>query len=98
MSCCTVGTGALVREYQYARRQEAKLSVPGLEDIFKPLPQATFDEVLAVLSEETRQAILIEMPIDERFTTWRAKVRKALAGRRQPVATPVRIFVDAHQA
>ena len=91
-------TGPLVREYQYARRQEAKLSVPGREDIFKPLPQATFDEVLAVLSEETRQRILAEMPADERFTTWRAKVRKALAGRRQPVATPVRIFVDAHQA
>jgi len=73
-------TGPLVREYQYARRQTAKLSVPGLEDIFDPQPQATFEEVLAMLSEETLQRILAEMPADERFTTWRAKIRKAQAG------------------
>jgi Mg/Co/Ni transporter MgtE len=78
-----------VREYQYARRQTAKLSVPGLEDIFDPLPQATIDDVLEALSEETLQAILAEMPVDERFTTWRAKVRKILAGRAVEVLLPI---------
>ncbi len=82
-------TGPLVREYQSARRQTAKLSVPGLEDIFKPLPQATIDDVLAALSEETLQAILAEMPNDERFTTWRAKVRKILAGRAVEVSLSI---------
>ena len=81
--------GPLVREYQYARRQTAKLSVPGLEDIFDPLPQATIDDVLEALSEETLQAILAEMPVDERFTTWRAKVRKILAGRAVEVSLPI---------
>jgi ParB-like chromosome segregation protein Spo0J len=90
-------TGPLVREYQYARHQEAKLCAPGLEDIFEPLPQANFDEVLAVLSEETLQRILAEMPAGERFTTWRAKVKKALAGRLQQAAAPVGIFADANQ-
>jgi len=90
-------TGPLVRAYQSARRQTAKLSVPGLEEVFEPLPQATIDEVFEALSAETLQAVLAEMPADERFTTWRAKVRKTLAGRRQQVATPVRIFVDTNQ-
>ena len=63
-------TGPLVREYQVARRQTAKLSVPGLEDIFDPLPQATIADVLAALSEETLQRVLAEMPVDERFTIW----------------------------
>jgi ParB/RepB/Spo0J family partition protein len=74
-------TGPLVREYQSARRQRAKLSVPGLEDIFEPLPQATIEDVLEALSEETLQRVLAEMPVDERYTIWRAKVRKVLAGR-----------------
>jgi ParB-like chromosome segregation protein Spo0J len=87
-------TGPLVREYQYARHQEAKLSVPGFEDIFEPLPQATLDEVLAALSEETLQRILAEMPVDERFITWRAKIRKALAGRALEVTLPVPALAD----
>lgn len=74
-------TGPLVREYQSARRQSAKLSVPDLEDIFEPRPQATIDNVLEALSEETLQAILADIPVDEPFTIWRAKVRKSLAGR-----------------
>jgi ParB-like chromosome segregation protein Spo0J len=74
-------SGPLVREYQYARRQAAKLSVPGLEQIFEPPPQAAIEDVLAALSEETLHAILAEMPAGERFITWRAKVRKALAAR-----------------
>jgi hypothetical protein len=70
-----------VREYQSTRRQRAKLSVPGLEDIFAPLPPATSADVLEALSEETLQRVLAARPVDERFTLWRAKVRKILAGR-----------------
>ncbi len=87
-------TGPLVREYQSARRQRARLSVPGLEDIFEPRPQATIDEVLAALSAETLQRILAEMPVDERFTTWRAKVRKILAGRALEITLPVPALAD----
>lgn len=88
-------TGPLVREYQSAGQRTARLSVPGLEEIFEPRPQATIDDVLAVLSDETLQAILAEMPVDERFTTWRAKVRKILAGRVVEVKLPVHSLADA---
>jgi hypothetical protein len=72
-------TAPVVREYQYAQRQEAKLSVPGLEQVFETPPQATIEALLAVLSADTLYAILAEIPAEDRFTTWRAKVRKALA-------------------
>lgn len=86
-------TGSLVREYQSARHQAARLSVPGLEQVFEPRPQATIDDVLATLSDETLQTILAEMPLDERFATWRAKVRKILAGRAVAVKLPVHSLV-----
>jgi hypothetical protein len=88
-------TGPLVREYQSAGQQAARLSVPGLEQVFEPRPQATLDEALVSLSDETLQAILGEMPIDERFATWRAKVRKALVGRAVEVKLPVPSLVNA---
>ena len=78
-----------MREYQSTRRQTAKLSVPGREDIFEPLPQATSADVLEALSEETLQRVLAEMPVDERFTIWRAKVRKVLVGRAVKVSLPI---------
>jgi len=70
-------TGSLVREYQYARRQEAKLSVPGLEQIFEIPLQATFDELLAMLSDDSLHTILVEIPRDNRFTTW-LSIRRSL--------------------
>jgi hypothetical protein len=87
-------TGPVVREYRYAQRQEAKLSVPGLEQVFETPPQATIEDVLAVLSDDTLNAILAEMPDDDRFTTWRAKVRKTLAGNNQHVAIPISALVE----
>lgn len=88
-------TGPLVRKYQSAGHQTAKLSVPGLEEIFEPRPLATIDDVLAALSDETLQAILVEMPADESFATWRAKVRKTLAGRAVEVKLPIHSLVEA---
>jgi ParB/RepB/Spo0J family partition protein len=74
-------TGPVVREYRYAQRQEAKLSVPGLEQVFETPSQATIEDLLVVLSGDTLNAILAEMPADDRFTIWRAKIRKTLAAR-----------------
>jgi hypothetical protein len=87
-------TGPVVREYRNAQRQKAKLSVPGLEQVFETPPQATIEEVPAVLSEDTLNAILAEMPVDDRFTIWRAKVRKTLAGHNQHVAIPISAPVE----
>jgi hypothetical protein len=74
--------------------QAVKLSVPDLEQVFKTPPQATIEDVLAVLSDDTLNAILAEMPDDDRFTTWQAKVRKTLAGHNQHVAIPVSALVE----
>ena len=89
-------TGSLVRKYQYTCRQAAKLSVPGLEQVFKTPQQATIDQVLAILADDTLHNILAELPADNRFTTWRAKVKKILASRPLEVAIPVPILVDTH--
>jgi len=71
-------TGPLVRTYQEVARDEAKLSVAGVADIFDEPEAATIEDVLGVLSEDTLYAILAEMPEDNRFTIWRGKVRQAL--------------------
>jgi ParB-like chromosome segregation protein Spo0J len=89
-------TGSLVREYQYARRQTAKLSVPGLEQVFETPQQASIDELLALLSDDTLHNFLAELPVDNRFTTWRAKIKKIMASRPQQVAIPVSILVDSN--
>ena len=89
-------TGPLVRKYQYARRQAAKLSVPGLEQVFETPQQATIDDLLALLSDDTLQTILAELPADNHFTIWRAKVKKILASRPLKVAIPVPILVDTN--
>jgi len=89
-------TGPLVREYQYARRQAAKLSVPGLEQVFETPQQASIDELLAMLSDGTLHNFLAELPADNRFTAWRAKIKKILASRPQQVAIPVSILVDSN--
>jgi ParB-like chromosome segregation protein Spo0J len=74
-------TGALVREYQSARRQAVKLSVPGLEQVFEAPQQATVDQLLTALSDDTLHTILTEIPADNCFTTWRAKIRRILTSR-----------------
>jgi ParB-like chromosome segregation protein Spo0J len=89
-------TGPLVREYQYARRRAAKLSVPGLAQIFETPQQATIDEVFAILADDTLHNILAELPADKHFTTWRAKVKKILASRPSDAAIPVSILVETH--
>lgn len=71
-------TGPLVRSYREVARDEAKLSVAGVADLFNEPEAATIEDVLGVLSEDTLYAILAEMPEDNRFTIWRGKVRQAL--------------------
>jgi ParB/RepB/Spo0J family partition protein len=86
-------TGPVVKDYQSVQRQKAKLSVPGLEEVFDTRPQATIEEVFEVISNETLQTLLNELPIDDRFSTWRAKIRKALSistGLAVELAVPVR--------
>jgi ParB-like chromosome segregation protein Spo0J len=89
-------TGSLVREYQYARRQEVKLSVPGVEQIFETPQQATIDELLTVLSNDSLQSILAELPVDNRFNTWRAKIKKILASQPLQVAISAPTLVDTN--
>ncbi|MBC8507260.1 MAG: ParB N-terminal domain-containing protein [Anaerolineales bacterium] len=71
-------TGPLVRTYREVARDEAKLSVAGVTDLFDEPEAATIEDVLGVLSEDTLYAVLAEMPDDNRFTIWRGKVRQAL--------------------
>ncbi len=71
-------TGPLVRTYREVARDEAKLSVAGIEDLFSEPETATIEDVLCMLSEDTLYAILAEMPDDNRFIIWRGKVRQAL--------------------
>ena len=88
-------TGPLVRKYQYARRQAAKLARPDLDQVFHPPPLATVDDWLAMLSDDTLHTILAELPTENRFTIWRAKVKKILASRPLEVAIPVPLLVDS---
>ena len=71
-------TGPLVRTYREVARDEAKLGVTGVADLFNEPEAATIEDVLGVLSEDTLYAVLAEMPEDNRFTIWRGKVRQAL--------------------
>ena len=85
-------TGPLVWEYRQVEREEAILSVDGLEDLFDEPEAATIEDVFAVLSEDTLYAILAEMPDDNRFTIWRGKVRQALQ-----VQMAGRVAIRLHQ-
>jgi ParB/RepB/Spo0J family partition protein len=82
--------GPVVQGHRQTQRQDAKLSVPGLEDLFETPQQASIEDVFSMLSNETLSAILAEMPVDSRFTTWRAKVRQIISARAipQPVTIP----------
>jgi ParB-like chromosome segregation protein Spo0J len=72
-------TGAIVRAYRSSERREAVLTTPGVEAIFQSAPPATIAEVFAALSRETLQAVLVELPAEDRFVPWRRKIRQALA-------------------
>ncbi len=82
-------TGPLVQEYRQVEREEAKLSVDGLEALFEEPEAATIEDVFACLSEDTLYTILAEMPDDNRFTIWRGKMRQALQMQAVEVAIPL---------
>ena len=82
-------TGPLVQEYRQVEREEAILSVDGLEALFDEPEAATIEDVFAFLSEDTLYAILAEMPADNRFTLWRGKVRQAIQVQAVEVAIPL---------
>jgi ParB/RepB/Spo0J family partition protein len=88
-------TGPVVKEYQSVQRQKAKLSVPGLEEVFDIRPQATIEDVFEAISNETLQALLDEIPLGDRFSTWRAKIRKKLS---TPTGIAVELTLPAEQA
>ncbi len=85
-------TGPLVHEYRQVEREEAILSVDGLESLFDEPEAATIEDVFAVLSEDTLYAILAEIPDDNRFTIWRGKVRQAIQ-----VQMAGRVAIRLHQ-
>jgi hypothetical protein len=69
-------TGTLVHEYRCAGRAQKELG--GLQIIEQPNP-ATMDEMLGVLSVDTLQSILAELPTDQHFSIWRVKVERAMS-------------------
>jgi ParB-like chromosome segregation protein Spo0J len=87
-------TGPLVRQYQCARRQTARLADPDFPQVFETRQPAAIDQVFALLTNETLQQILAELPADNRFTTWRAMVKKTLASRPTEADIPVSVLVD----
>jgi hypothetical protein len=50
-----------------------------LADVFELQPPATIEMLFEALSAETLEAILGELPHEERFTIWRGKIRGALS-------------------
>ena len=82
-------TGPLVSEYRQVERDEAILSVDGLEALFDEPEAATIEDVFACLSEDTLYAILAEIPADNRYTIWRGKVRQVIQVQAVEVAIPL---------
>jgi hypothetical protein len=68
-------TGTLVSEYRSVGGGQDALA--GLQVIEQPRP-ATMDEMLAQLSVDTLQAIMADLPTDQNFAIWRAKVERAM--------------------
>jgi ParB/RepB/Spo0J family partition protein len=68
-------TGTLVHEYRSAGKGQDGLV--GLDVIQQPQP-ATMDEMLAQLSVDTLQSIQAELPANQQFSIWRAKVERAM--------------------
>jgi ParB-like chromosome segregation protein Spo0J len=81
-------TGTLVKEYRSVGQGQDALV--GLSVIQQPQP-ATMDEMLAELSVDTLQAIQAELPADQQFAIWRAKVERAV--RVLTVELPVEVVV-----
>jgi ParB-like chromosome segregation protein Spo0J len=69
-------TGSLVKEYRSAGRGQGELA--GLQ-IFEEPKSATMDEMLGELSVNTLQAIMADLPTDQHFAIWRAKVSRAVS-------------------
>jgi ParB-like chromosome segregation protein Spo0J len=69
-------TGSLVQEYRSAGREQSELA--GLH-IFEEPKFATMDEMLGELSVDTLQAIMADLPTDQHFAIWRAKVARAVS-------------------
>ena len=69
-------TGSLVQEYRSAGREQSELV--GLQ-IFEEPKFATMDEMLGELSVDTLQAIMADLPTDQSFAIWRAKVAQAVS-------------------
>ena len=69
-------TGSLVQEYRSAGREQGELA--GLQ-IFEEPKSATMDEMLGELSVNTLQAIMAELPTDQHFAIWRAKIVQAVS-------------------
>jgi ParB-like chromosome segregation protein Spo0J len=68
-------TGTLVQEYRSAGKGQDGLV--GLDVIQQPQP-ATMDEMLAQLSVDTLRSIQAELPANQQFSIWRAKVERAM--------------------
>ena len=70
-------TGPVIKEYQQTRKAAATAALAAIfEQRVEPV---SLDEFLAVLSRETLETILDEIPADdERFATWRGAVRRIL--------------------
>jgi len=68
-------TGTLVHEYRSAGKGQDGLV--GLDVIQQPQP-ATMDEMLAQLSVDTLRSIQAELPANQQFSIWRAKVERAM--------------------
>ena len=69
-------TGTLVQEYRSAGKGQDALD--GL-DVIQQAQLATMDEMLGVLSVDTLQSILAEIPTDQHFSIWRVKVERAMS-------------------
>jgi hypothetical protein len=62
--------------YASAGREQSELV--GLQ-IFEEPKFATMDEMLGELSVDTLQAIMADLPTDQSFAIWRAKVAQAVS-------------------
>jgi len=75
-------TGAKVREAKTVRRQAALPDLTALAQ-FQDLP-ATLDDVFACLSPRTLDALLQDLPDEERFAAWRGRAARAALTSAEP--------------
>lgn len=68
-------TGSLVKEYRSAGPKE--IALDGLR-VIEQSKLATMDEFLAELSVGTLQAMMADLPLEQRFAIWHAKIERAV--------------------